>query len=50
MLFSVQDLKKFEKFEKSKISNKILSGAWQLVGREKKINYIKNNIDKHIKN
>ena len=49
MLFSVQDLKKFEKFEKSKISTKILSGAWQLVGREKKINYIKNNIDKHIK-
>lgn len=50
MLFSVNDLKKFEKFEKSQISNKILSGAWQLIGREKKINYIINNIDKYINN
>jgi hypothetical protein len=50
MLFSINDYKKFEDYEKSKFSKKTLSGGWQLVGREKKINYIINNINKYIKN
>lgn len=49
MLFSINDYKKFEEYEKSQFSKKILSGGWQLVGREKKINYIVNNINKYIK-
>lgn len=49
MLFSINDYKKFEDYEKSEFSRKILSGGWQLIGREKKINYIVNNINKYIK-
>ena len=49
MLFSANDYKKFKDYEKSQFSTKILSGGWQLVGRENKINYIVNNINKYIK-
>ena len=49
MLFSTNDYKKFKDYEKSQFSTKILSGGWQLIGRENKINYIVNNINKYIK-
>ena len=49
MLFSVNDFKKFKEYEHSQFSGKILSGGWQLIGRENKINYIINNINKYIK-
>ncbi len=49
MLFSVNDFKKFKEYEHSPFSGKILSGGWQLIGRENKINYIINNINKYIK-
>lgn len=50
MMFSVEDLKKFKRFEKSQISNKIIPGAWQFVGRENKISHIIKDINRYIKN
>jgi len=49
MLYTVNDFKKFEEYEKKQSALKVISGGWHLIGREKKIEYIINNLDKNIK-
>ena len=47
LVYSVKDFNQMKKFEKTKFSKKIFGGGWYLAGVEKKIDYIKNLVDKN---
>ena len=49
MLFTVGDFKKIQDYEKKQISFRVIGGGWQLIGRDKKIEYIISNLNKTLK-
>ena len=48
LLFTKSDLKKMKSFEKKQKDFKIISGGWYKIGRDKKLDYIINNLKKLI--
>ena len=48
LLFTNSDLKKMKSFEKKQKDFKIFSGGWYIIGRDKKLDYIINNLKKLI--
>ena len=46
ILFTLNDYKKFMKFEKMSKNLNVIGGGWYLIGSKAKMDHIKNEIDK----